>query len=1400
MAPPAWTLQGTISSTSVQPGGTLRVQGTLRLFSSTLGPGSTTHAKLVLERLTGPDGQGTMAQALFASTFMTPTGLPIERTPSFGSDTFTQSQTASLARTAADRLDATIDLTLQVPASLLAGYYRPYVSFTFQNVPLEPAPPGALLGIDRGRRRPFNDELQPTVAGYAPIVKIGSPSAPRMFWTMLTDDLSNGSRGVSAAEDRNKFGLASRILTQSETFVVPRNDSAGRPITYRLEPFAPTISASDRGEPENPPLIPFRFPSGNLTVQVQKPDGTTQTLGPAPFVQSRSRGLVNAQGVGIDDGGGYLQEVYQLSTLDSRFNFQFPADGRYVITVDGTIDDIWGNTWRGGGTYEVNVGRILVLDTATIPTTPFEVGDVFDPGVVVSPAIPATVQVRFRMAPNSDSTRITDRTVTWIANRFGYSHPAGGGITLDQAGEYRVDISASYVDAQGNLWMGSRTWGGVVASKTPSIIAHGRRGINGHGQTPFLQWFTRPQIGQPVGPSHFPFTFQSGDITWVVKGDASNALMSFQDPVGNITSIMRTRSEPPGETPFYDGLAAAANAGEFPLYSSRADNADPHLDPSKVDVYAYSYRGAERPLVRVREIIGEDNLGGGTYWRFNEQYSNQVGVGVGGDLPNDFKFQYGAVVIRGSAIGNPQYAVYGSLFTVIPDSDTVGSRTFPPFQGNGGGPTGGPIMRLKGRSIDMFFHPTAVRPGSVLEVGDTFAIAGAIGPTLAGLVSTTVTLPSGRVITSPGRGNKVGYYYHPENDFVVDEAGIYTVDVSVTFDGQTSAGQVTQPFPRGDVLGTANGRFYVYVVPRGGPALNVNATDGQMLAPPANLQLSATAPEGFTLQAAHVTATMPGFVLNTGPLQPSGNSLSYGHNPPMLAADFPNLDLDQPADLVTFTLFSSIIDASGNPTYAARVISLRGNEVMNPVVGRTVSFGISNRGGTSLSSTGRGGATTVGYGRIRPGTGSTAPSGLAIFGFRQNGTLVTEAAVPATAAITSGRIYAEVDGAVDTGLAIANPNGQPANISFYFSDATRTSFGAGTTTIAPNGQIAAFLDQAPFNGGASINGTFTFTSDVPVAVIALRGLTNERSEFLITTLPVSALSAATGETVYFPHFADGDGWSSQLILVNPTDEVINGTVNFFGQGTPAAAATPVSVTIDGQAGTSFSYSVPPRSSKKLRTSGQSSPIRAGSVRVIPAAGNKTPTGLAVFSYRSNGVTVSEAGVPATRPVTALRLYAEVSGGTDQIQTGIAISNSASSPVTVNIELTTLTGASTGLTGSVVVPGNGQIASFLNQIQGFTNIAAPFKGVLRISTAAASGISVVGLRGRYNERSDFLVTTTSPVNESASATTAEVFFPHLADSGGYTTQFILFSGTADQTASGTVEFFTQAGQGLNLTLR
>ena len=481
-----------------------------------------------------------------------------------------------------------------------------------------------------------------------------------------------------------------------------------------------------------------------------------------------------------------------------------------------------------------------------------------------------------------------------------------------------------------------------------------------------------------------------------------------------------------------------------------------------------------------------------------------------------------------------------------------------------------------------------------------------------------------------------------------------------------------------------------------------------------------------------------------------------------------------------------------------QVLSAQQNWAITIVPVWTESFSFPDLGGWATTSSGTAETVRVGYGRISADAGSATPSGIAIFQFRDSeGVLISEAGVPATKLIQEGRIFAEVNGPVNTGLALANPNGETAIIRFYFTDTQGTDFGSGSFELGALQQTAKFLDQPPFNGGSAVRGTFTFESSVPIAVTALRTFTNEAGELLVTTLPVAPLSSASEETVYFPHFAAGGGWVTQVILVNPTDSTITGTVGFLGPGSGTIAASPVVLTLDdGSTGSDFDYSIPPRSSQRFTTSNPSGALKAGSVRATPNSGNTTPSGLVVFSYAPAGKTLSESGVAALPEGTGFRVYAEASGTPGQvgsINTGLAITNVAQASNTVTLEVTNLDESLAAAPEMLTLPPSGQVARFLNDI---FSLPDNFSGVLRV--ASTDDVAIVALRLRVNENNEIKVTTLAPSNEMDPSISEERFFAHFADSGGWSTQFILFSGTAGQASSGTLRFIDASGQPLDLS--
>ena len=462
------------------------------------------------------------------------------------------------------------------------------------------------------------------------------------------------------------------------------------------------------------------------------------------------------------------------------------------------------------------------------------------------------------------------------------------------------------------------------------------------------------------------------------------------------------------------------------------------------------------------------------------------------------------------------------------------------------------------------------------------------------------------------------------------------------------------------------------------------------------------------------------------------------------------------------------------------------------------TFSIRDLGGISLTSSGASAARRAGYSRIQTQTGSAAPSGVAILGYRPGTYLVSETGFPATKALRTGRIYGEVGGVVNTGLAVANPNGEPATISFFYTDALGTDVGSGTTTIPANGQIAKFIDGAPFKtfAGAAFQGTLTFSSNVPIGAMAIRSLINERGDFLMSTLSVIDTASAPGTgTVVVPHFADGGGSTTQLVLVNPASTALSGTIEFRKDD-----GAPVSVTIEGVSKSSFPYLIPPRSSQKFVTAGGAPGATTGSVRIIPVAGQTAPVSQVIFVYKPREVTVSLAGV-STLGATSFRTYVEssgIAGRPGNVQSALAIANTGDASVSISLELIRLDGTSTGQTAIISLPGFGHVSKFLSQF--FRDSALPdsFQGILRIS--ASSPISVVGLRVHYNELADFLITTTPPVDESAPSSSEEVLFPQWVDGGSFTTQFILFSGRSGQPSNGSLRFLDSNGQATFLNLR
>ena len=407
-------------------------------------------------------------------------------------------------------------------------------------------------------------------------------------------------------------------------------------------------------------------------------------------------------------------------------------------------------------------------------------------------------------------------------------------------------------------------------------------------------------------------------------------------------------------------------------------------------------------------------------------------------------------------------------------------------------------------------------------------------------------------------------------------------------------------------------------------------------------------------------------------------------------------------------------DRVGTVTIRVRVSDGRGGwesarasiEVLAVLPERT-PFDVADRGTATFKTGGQAGSPRVGYGLIRADGGMATPSGIALFQFRDSeGVLISEGSAPAAAPIRQGRIFAEVGDSVNTAVAFANPASRPVDISFYLTDTAGSRTAEGSFTLEAYQHLAGLLNAPPFEV-AGVVGTFTFQASAPLAVIALRGAANQAGEWLGTTLPVTPLLRAPPspfpnasiDPLVFPHFADGQGWGTQVILVNPTTQPIAGTLEFLG---PDAA--PLTVTLDdGRMGASFPYSIAANSAWRVVTANSADRTASGSLRATPAGGLPpvaAPSGLLLYSFTDGGKTVSQVGVPALPSSTAFRVPIAAAGQPGQpgsIRTGLAVANTADAATRVSLEITRPDGSLLLPPAGLSLPPGGQTARLLDQV-------------------------------------------------------------------------------------------------------
>jgi hypothetical protein len=470
---------------------------------------------------------------------------------------------------------------------------------------------------------------------------------------------------------------------------------------------------------------------------------------------------------------------------------------------------------------------------------------------------------------------------------------------------------------------------------------------------------------------------------------------------------------------------------------------------------------------------------------------------------------------------------------------------------------------------------------------------------------------------------------------------------------------------------------------------------------------------------------------------------------------------------------------------------------------------LSLHGAFSATTPGEADSARAGYAALTVNSGKT-PYGTAVFRLKQNGVVVSEAGVPASPPTTLARVYVDYRSAVDavpgrrdagkidtnTGIAVANRGSGTAHVTYTLRNFRGAPLSVGNGNIDEGHYFACFIDSlksvaAPdFNFPADFQsavqfGTLEISSDQPLSVLALRGATNQRSEFLITTTPIADLTKPpSSDQIYFPQFVDGGGYTTSLILLNTSDSTERGTIQIMDKDGAPFPVHPVGGTSDS----SFRYTIEPGALYRFQTDGFPADAKAGWARLIPDSGTSTPVGSGIFGYNPANILVSESGIPSAAATTHARVYVDLSGNHN---TGLAIANVSGSDSSIVINAFQADGVTPAGTSKepLLLLKDGYKAAFAPDF--VSGLPAAFTGVLDISSSTKT-FAALTLRSMDNERREFLMTT-FPIADETRPAPEPVVFPQIVDGGGYTTQFIMIG--SDVASSITFNFYSGTGDPL-----
>jgi hypothetical protein len=336
-------------------------------------------------------------------------------------------------------------------------------------------------------------------------------------------------------------------------------------------------------------------------------------------------------------------------------------------------------------------------------------------------------------------------------------------------------------------------------------------------------------------------------------------------------------------------------------------------------------------------------------------------------------------------------------------------------------------------------------------------------------------------------------------------------------------------------------------------------------------QLNTCLAPDFNLPANFATATQFGSLDISGdqPLSVLAMRGTNNQQNNFLITTTPIADLTQPlrTDSVYFPQF---VDGAGyttsiillntstlTETGLLQVMDLDGNPLVVTQVGGTTDslfpYSIAPGGLYRFQTDGFPAELNKGWVQLIPDTGASTPVGSGVFSYNPDELLISESGIPAATATTHARIYADLSGQYKTGLAIANVSGSASSITiqaFQMDGVTAAGTSNGPVLLSTNGYRAAFADEFVSGLPEGFTGVLDITSASPFAALTVRMLMESGDNFVMTTFPIADVNQTAPSPVVFPRIADGDGYTTEFILLSPGGAAST-TLHLYDQsGTP----------------------------------------------------------------------------------------------------------------------------------------------------------------------------------------------------------------------------------------------------------